>query len=136
VTTHSSRPQSLRAIMGGIIDPTHTEYRGIKMRSRLEADFAHHLDSMEVPWRYEPTMFGPSGSGYLPDFEVSLWDRPGYIEVKPLLRDVALAQDRMVVIWEAYPDAVLIVACAEECRYFAASSDRPWTSWVERWHHS
>lgn len=136
MTAYRSRPQSVRAIFGGIIDPIKTEYRGIHMRSRLEVDFARHLDELEVEWRYEPTMFGPPGQGYLPDFAIRLDDSMAYIEVKPTLREVPLAQERMTVIWETYPDAVLIVVSAEESRHFSAVAGSPWSSWVERWSHA
>lgn len=130
-----AKPQSLRAIFTGIIDPTKTEYRGFQFRSRLEADFALHLDALGVKWRYEPLMFGPSGSGYLPDFEVTRPTGPDWIEVKPRLVDVPLAQKRMEIIWGTYPDAALVVACAEESTFYSATAGQPWTSWVERWRH-
>lgn len=60
-----------------------TIYRGIQMRSRLEADYAASLDQTGDAWEYEPQCFaGPDGQ-WLPDFRVG---KPGdyiYIELKP-----------------------------------------------------
>ena len=128
--------QSMGALIAGIIDPKATEYHGVTMRSRLEADFARHLDSMEVAWRYEPRIFGPVGSGYLPDFEIV---REGgetcYVEVKPTRAEVRAAAKRMEVIWDDDPRAVLMVACAQGCEFFVAAGGSKWVSFVERWRH-
>lgn len=64
-----------------------TLYKGIRMRSRLEADFAAALDKQGAYWEYEPECFaGPTGQ-WLPDFRVR---HPGgasapsmLVEVKP-----------------------------------------------------
>jgi hypothetical protein len=133
---HSTTPQSLRGILAGIIDPKRTEYRGVTMRSRLEADFARQLDAQGIVWRYEPAIFGPVGQGYLPDFQLLRSDGHHFVEVKPTLREVPGAKARMTVIWDSYPDAVLIVACAEGSRYFAAVAGGEWTTWAERWSHA
>lgn len=113
--------------------PRPITYMGITFRSRLELAFAHHLTDTGVEWRYEPRVYGPSGSGYLPDFELLGYERPTFVELKPLIADADEAKRRMEVIWAAVPDAVLIVACEEECTFYAALKDRPWESWVERW---
>lgn len=65
-----------------------TIHRGITMRSRLEAGFAHWLDEHQVPWTYEPRAYsGTDGFQYLPDFEATLHlegePTPCAIEVKP-----------------------------------------------------
>jgi len=134
-TKTRSRPQSLGAIIGGYIDPTRTEYRGILMRSRLEADFARHLDDLRIPWRYEPTIFGPVGEGYKPDFQLMRRGEHHYVEVKPRLADVGEAERRMEIIWETYPDAVLIVASGEGCQWFAREKGKPAVAWTDRWAH-
>jgi hypothetical protein len=65
-----------------------TTYKGIRMRSRLEAYFAAMLDDVfEAAWEYEPVCFaGPSGQ-WLPDFKIDLMGgHPEYLqyaEVKP-----------------------------------------------------
>ena len=63
-----------------------TVYRGIKMRSRLEASYAAHLDATAGPdnWEYEPTCFaGPDGQ-WLPDFGIDEPDGRAYVELKPI----------------------------------------------------
>lgn len=93
-----------------------TVYRGIAMRSRLEASYAQWLDEIGVLWRYEPNAYAGLGGQYLPDFIVS--SPPGdrgraagmdVIEVRPTLETAWLALDRIVVVWESRPDAWLIV---------------------------
>lgn len=133
--------QSMRAIFAAAmndplaLDPIPTRYRGIAMRSRLEADFAYYLDSSDVLWTYEPRKFGPEGARYLPDFELHLGPRPCFLELKPTITEARAAAKRIKIIWETEPNAFLIVASAEECRFWGASKGEPWTPWVERWHH-
>lgn len=113
--------------------PRPTTYKGIEMRSRLEARFAQNLDALEEKWRYEPRVYGPRGKGYLPDFEMLTATCPTFIEVKPTLAEVHDAERKMEVIWKTHPDALLIVACAEGGSYFAARLGKPWVSWQEKW---
>lgn len=58
-----------------------TYYKGIKMRSKLEAKFAVFLDALKINWMYEPKSFVLSnGITYIPDFylpELNTW-----VEVK------------------------------------------------------
>jgi hypothetical protein len=109
-------------------------YKGIEFRSSLEVRFAHYLDGMNEPWAYEPRVYGSPGHGYLPDFEMTKAGQPTFIEVKPTLAEVAAAQDKMSVIWDTHPDALLIVAVEERRTFYAclARSGR-WTWWQERW---
>ena len=98
------------------------------MRSRLEADYAAHLDRHGYEWEYEPIVFaGPAGQ-WLPDFryrcrgesESPTW----YIEVKPLshLADCRPGENywgrlaridellsRMAMTWLTEPDALVIL---------------------------
>lgn len=136
VTRRRTYPQRLGAVIAGIIDPRLTVYRGVTMRSRLEAAFAAHLDELGLVWRYEPAIFGPAGAGYLPDFEIRRFEGRHYIEVKPTLREVPRAKRRMAVILETYPDATLVVACAQDCRWFGSTAGGEWITWVDRWAHS
>lgn len=128
--------QSLGGVIAGIIDPKRTEYRGVTMRSRLEADFARYLDRQGIVWRYEPAIYGAPGQGYLPDFQLLREDGHHFVEVKPTLQEVAAAKRRMAVIWGTHPDAVLIVACAESSRFFAAVAGGEWVTWLDRWDHA
>ena len=67
--------------------PKKAEYKGVKMKSNLEARFAIAFDCMGIKWEYEPTTFwGEEYQGgrytpdfYLPDFDVyvevaGVWD--------------------------------------------------------------
>lgn len=88
-----------------------TLYRGIRMRSRLEADFAAFLDRAEAEWEYEPECFaGPHGQ-WLPDFRATLpGGPPTYFEVKPesLSPDqVDPVLERMAIAWLTEPAATL-----------------------------
>jgi hypothetical protein len=47
-----------------------TSYKGIEMRSRLEADFAGYLDRKEKIWEYEPRAYASQHGQWVPDFEV------------------------------------------------------------------
>ena len=133
--THSY-PQRLGAVIAGTFDAKATRHGGITMRSKLEVAFARHLDGLGVAWRYEPAIFGPRGEGYLPDFELTRPDGRHYVEVKPTLAEVPEAQRRMEVIWDAYPDAALIVVCAEDSRWFGSPGEGwEWETWIERWAH-
>lgn len=95
-----------------------TLYKGIRMRSRLEAAYAAYLDRLQVSWEYEPECFASARGQWLPDF--SFVGAPGrYIEVKPpeLLdfRPHETADERyaridtilgrMAIAWESQPEA-------------------------------
>jgi hypothetical protein len=72
-----------------------TLYKGVQMRSRLEAGFAMWLDRCGVAWDYEPNCYANELGQYLPDFRVPEVVRcvppgrstgpslPAFIEVKP-----------------------------------------------------
>lgn len=134
--TYRTQPTTVRAIFAGIVESKVTEYGGFTMRSRLEVDFARLLDSRGLIWTYEPRVYGPVGKGYLPDFQIERPDGYHFIEVKPTLREVPLAKTRMEIIWSTHPEAVLVVACAEGSRWFAAERGGDWSTWVDRWKHS
>ena len=50
--------------------PRPTTYKGISMRSRLEADVAKRLDKQAIRWKYEPGRYQDQDNTYLPDFEI------------------------------------------------------------------
>ena len=62
-----------------------TTYKGVKMRSRLEAAWAEQFDAVHWTWQYEPHCFATSEGQYLPDFHLSipLLSDNIYVEVKP-----------------------------------------------------
>jgi hypothetical protein len=53
-----------------------TIYKGIQMRSRLEAAYAQHLDADNYPWEYEPECFADETGQYLPDFRIGAYLAP------------------------------------------------------------
>src|SRR5690349_10167892 len=55
-----------------------TTYRGVRMRSRLEARYAALFDSLSWPWTYEPLDL----AGYIPDFLLHLERGDVLFEVK------------------------------------------------------
>ena len=83
-----------------------TTYRGIRMRSRLEARYAACLDKLGVSWEYEPRAFASENGQYLPDFFAA----GSYIEVKGARFTWAEIGDilaRMEIIFASDPDADL-----------------------------
>jgi hypothetical protein len=93
-----------------------TTYNGIKMRSRLEAGFAAWLDQKGFLWEYEPGAFASEQGQYLPDFCIRELVAHGvqmeraYVEVKPNRDDVHAVADRMRIIHESDPTALLLLA--------------------------
>jgi hypothetical protein len=98
-----------------------TVYKGVKMRSRLEADFARQLDASGTPWEYEPKCFASGAGQYLPDFGVLLnEDEYRYVEVKPGSLNPDEIDDalrRMEIIWASEPDALLTLFLWEHRDY-------------------
>lgn len=96
------------------MQPRPTVYKGIQMRSRLEALFAQRLDT-EPPlgllsWSYEPECYASPEGQYLPDFRMDyVDDTPIFVEVKPPTADALEALGRMHVILASEPDADLAV---------------------------
>lgn len=107
-----------------------TLYKGIQMRSRLEADFAGWLDQTGHPWDYEPTCFAADGIQWLPDFRITFGLLEGrtsrqYVEVKPaalmnafgsmseFIAQVDGILCQMSVAWDSEPDASLMLAFHE-----------------------
>jgi len=86
-----------------------TVYKGITMRSRLEASFAAVLDSATLTWRYEPQCFADQAGQYLPDFLVIFEGERVYLEVKPPTADTSAALLKMHIIRASEPGANLKV---------------------------
>lgn len=108
-----------------------TTYRGIRMRSRLEARVAASLDSvMPGAWEYEPQAFANERGQYLPDFRVTVPSGHYYLEVKPTLERALLAMERMQIIWDSEPGATLLVLMTpdgvEGMSLRADGNDRTW----------
>lgn len=122
-----------------------TLYRGIRMRSRLEADFAAWLDREGNSWEYEPVCFaGPAGQ-WLPDFRIPGNYGNSYIEVKPAsLTDLAQIDrilERMEVTWLSEPDAHLRLILWEyagdpdESIWFEGANPERAPEWMTAWHY-
>lgn len=86
-----------------------TIYKGITMRSRLEASFAAWLDGQEWSWVYEPQCFADSTGQYLPDFAMNEGSKAYYFEIKPPTADTSAALLKMHVIRSSEPTAALTV---------------------------
>lgn len=104
-----------------------TTYKGIEMRSRLEAGFAQWLDRWDASWTYEPKAFGGKRGQYLPDFLISgIQASDGrlthaYVEVKPPpfwesenTEERLSMFKRMSAVFESEPDAVVLIASPSE----------------------
>lgn len=127
------KPESLEDILSGRIGAYPAVYRGVRMRSQLEADFAKHLDDLGVTtWEYEPQRYYAGERSYLPDFLIG---RTKFFEIKPTQAEVDEAARRMEVIFETVPDATLTVVCAEGCRFYTRTKATKWRRFVERWRH-
>lgn len=108
-----------------------TTYRGIAMRSRLEATFAAGLDKEGTVWEYEPRCYANQHGQYLPDFLIKEiagkpLDVPVFLEVRPTLDRAYLAMVQMTVVWDSEPGAELIIAVPGECWFYADPADRTW----------
>lgn len=95
--------------------PRPTTYKGIKMRSRLEAGFAQWLDKWNFNWEYEPECFAHERGQYLPDFLLrSVWvidgPRDVYVEVKPKVPEAEGLNAQWEVILSSRPDVVCVLA--------------------------
>jgi hypothetical protein len=101
-----------------VIPARPTTYKGIKMRSRLEADYASALDRDGETWEYEPQCFGGPDGQWLPDFRVGLEGslveiKPAYLlewdtkEIFGVYDRVDKILQRMTVAWLSEPDAIL-----------------------------
>jgi hypothetical protein len=84
-----------------------TIYKGVRMRSRLEALFAASIEGL-CTWEYEPECFADEHGQYLPDFRCT-WSRDNYTydEIKPRWEDVEAAARSMEPIFATEPDAIL-----------------------------
>lgn len=100
-----------------------TTYKGVEMRSRLEARYAAWLDSKGIQWRYEPQCFGSDEGQYLPDFRLFgvTWmglERPLFVEVKPNTSFYDNGRDGHAplhwhrIITASIPDAILALEVA------------------------
>ncbi len=122
-----------------------TTYKGMKMRSRLEAAAAALFDRYGLNWEYEPMCFASLAGQYLPDFRVTglvdccdddrcHTEAPSmYVEVKPYNLVTEEVLHRSEIIWESEPGARLMVmdphqGCVSVAPFHMGSTDpdHPW----------
>lgn len=104
-----------------------TTYRGIPMRSRLEARYAAYLDLVANDWEYEPRAYASPAGQYLPDFYLETDAGPLFIEVRPHLDGAYRALEQMQIILASVPDAILLVDAPDAGIAFASRPrDRVW----------
>lgn len=87
--------------------PRPTIYKGVQMRSRLEALFVASIEGL-CTWEYEPMCFADEHGQYLPDFRLQ-WTHHThtYVEIKPRWEDVHDAAAAMTPILATEPGAML-----------------------------
>lgn len=118
-----SKPRSLNHRKVGSLQARPTVYKGIHMRSRLEATYAAIMDNDGFCWEFEPECFADETGQYLPDF--LRWDpenpptgtRGEYVEVKPSAAPGPATREvlrRMEIIWSSKPDALLTLWTPKE----------------------
>ena len=77
-----------------MIKAIETEYKGYRMRSRLEARWAVFFDALGIDWQYESEGYVMAdGSYYLPDFYLPTFCGGTYCEIKPKGGDFAKAKE-------------------------------------------
>lgn len=117
--------QISRAITGAGIPPRNpiearpTLYRGVQMRSRLEARVAEWMDAGGIVWQYEPRVYKVGAVEYLPDFQVG---ERTFVEVKPAIEargtQIALSVRRAAyVLAECVPKALLWAVLSDGSGY-------------------
>ncbi len=82
-----------------------TTYRGVNMRSRLEAKWAAFFDAGKIPWEYEPADY----PGWIPDFRIGKI----LVDVKPATNFPEEVAEKLVraapVTSESAHDALMII---------------------------
>jgi len=107
-----------------------TTYRGIEMRSRLEAKFAAHLDEDGTVWEYEPRAYANQRGQYLPDFVIrDPGEAPWFIEVKPTIEAALAILERVEIVLDSEPDAFLLVVVWGIGSYSNRPGRRRWV-WI------
>lgn len=92
-----------------------TTYKGIEMRSRLEAGFAQWLDWWNLEWQYEPCAYASPNGQYLPDFLVTNSTLDAHVvrllfEVKPApFDDLELIGRQADIVWATPGAAAALV---------------------------
>jgi len=112
-----------------------TTYRGVRFRSRLEAQYATFFDAIGTVWQYEPEGYISGSTKYLPDFwlpDVASRGKPGgvYFEVKPGSPLEGEIHKARMVSWGAKKPVVIAVASPmagrHESMHEYVGGDNPW----------
>ena len=122
-------------LVGALLKPRPTTYRGIQMRSRMEAHFAADLDAAGLDWEYEPRAYGGPKGQWLPDFVVHRKGMPDtFIEVKPTEQHAIDAVDRVCVIFDSEPGSPAVIFWPGEPEEgWVGGSRRRWRSvWLTK----
>jgi hypothetical protein len=123
---------AIRQVMAAepLIFNTPVKYKGIQMRSALEARHAGKLDMSRLTWKYEPERFYSKADTYLPDFWVQMPDGGDcYLELNGATpKKLPAIKRRMEIIWETRPDAFLCIIIDQDSRMWGAhgNGDRVW----------
>ncbi|KAA0677665.1 hypothetical protein [Roseomonas genomospecies 6] len=141
----AARPSAFPAMSG----PKPTLYRGVRMASRLESQWAVFFDNRSIAWAYEPHRLRLSGedTDYLPDFhlpEIGTWfEAKGGLDLRLIAKPMALweqvtrvgqrvaigtSNGRVAVPWRRADGAVSMAgacACCSRCggTWFANPED-------------
>ena len=104
-----------------------TKYKGIKMRSRLEAKWARFFDKQNIVWEYEPDLYQRDGLWYLPDFSLPkkkiIFEAKGEMNDKDELKKRMMAEIckeigwRYVIGFSEIPKAYLIDPDGSQTEY-------------------
>jgi hypothetical protein len=108
-----------------------TVYKGIEMRSRLEAEWAAHLDDPENGWgrwEYEPCAYANERGQYLPDFRLWENDQLVFLEVKGWLGDPQPIMRNMEIVLDSEPTALLMLMVGHP---MDVPADADWSGTVE-----
>jgi len=81
-----------------------TEYKGIKMRSKLETKWAEFFDEIGVFWEYESAYYERDGLKYLPDFSLPemkiIFEVKGVMDTRDVLKKQMMAEICQEMGWK------------------------------------
>lgn len=100
-----------------------TTYKGVQMRSRLEARWAQMFDLLHWPWEYEPVDL----DGYIPDFAL-LFYKPVMVEIKPALTLADLSKSKTKIDASRCPHEVLLLGATIRFQDSEENHEPPFSS--------
>lgn len=74
----------------------HMEYKGIRYRSALETKWAITMETLGIPFEYEPRTYRVGKKQYVPDFWLPTQDH--FLEIKPAAPDEAALEKAAMLI--------------------------------------